>query len=246
MNFSAIPRKSFLGRLLRLPLKLLPANLVMPVLQGPMQGTRWIVGSGDHGYWLGSYELTNQQLLASEVQPGNVVFDIGAHVGYFTLLAARLVGPEGFVHAFEPHPQNVEFIERHIHLNKLENVGLHPIAVSKQSGNAYFGDGVSSSTGHLSPGGDLEVKTSSLDDLLGSDTVKPPQLIKIDVEGGEVDVLTGGIETLKQVRPTIFFATHGADQHQSCIDLLDSLAYTLQPVNAEQVEYATEILALPR
>lgn len=85
MDFSSISQKSWLGWLARLPLKLLPPGLVLPVLQGPLRGRRWIVGSGVHGYWLGSYELAKRRRFEQLVQPGQVVYDIGAQVGYYSL-----------------------------------------------------------------------------------------------------------------------------------------------------------------
>src|SRR5256885_1092969 len=81
-----------LGKLARAPLHLIPSKAVLPILQGPGRGLRWIVGSYNHGCWLGSYEYEKQVVLQRLVQKGNVVYDIGAHVGFFTLIFSRLVG----------------------------------------------------------------------------------------------------------------------------------------------------------
>src|SRR5579864_334767 len=81
INFSAINRSSLLGRILRLPLRLLPRGSVVPILQGPLRGRRWIVGSSTHGCWLGSYENGEQKILQASIRPGSVVYDIGANVG---------------------------------------------------------------------------------------------------------------------------------------------------------------------
>ena len=93
MKVSEISNRSVAGRLLRLPLALIPPALAMPVLQGPLRGYRWIVGSSNHGCWLGSYEYAKQRLFAQMVRSGDVVFDVGANVGFYTLLAACRVGP---------------------------------------------------------------------------------------------------------------------------------------------------------
>ena len=61
-NFSSICTKSLIGRFLRSLLKLIPNNVILPIIQGPLRGKKWIKGSGDNGYWLGSYELEKQQL----------------------------------------------------------------------------------------------------------------------------------------------------------------------------------------
>jgi FkbM family methyltransferase len=245
MNFSSISRQSLLGKLLRLPLKLLPAHTVVPIMQGPMRGLRWIVGSGDHGYWLGSYELAFQHQFAETVQEGDTVFDIGAHVGYYTLLAARQVGLGGHVYAFEPLPRNAAFLDHHIQINHLNNVTTYQVAVSDKTGSAHFGGGQSSSTGRITSNGELEVRAASLDDMLDSGEVAPPSVMKIDVEGAEAAVLRGGKRLLAQYRPVIFLATHGSEPQEECTHLLESLDYSLCPINNERPEEATEFLASP-
>lgn len=105
INFSAISRERLAGRALRLPLHLIPRGLAVPILQGPLRGARWLVGAATHGCWLGSYELAKQLAFARWLAPGRVVYDLGAHAGFYTLLAARPVGPAGRVHAFEPLPE---------------------------------------------------------------------------------------------------------------------------------------------
>src|SRR5262245_27460113 len=95
-----------LGRVIRAPLRLIPKQAVVPSLQGPLSGKRWIVGSGIHRMWLGSYEPSKMGLAAQCVRSGDTVFDIGAHVGIYTLLFSDRVGPTGRVIAFEPAPQN--------------------------------------------------------------------------------------------------------------------------------------------
>lgn len=243
MNFSSIPMDSLIGKLLRWPLKLLPRSMVMPVLQGPMKGMRWVVGSGDHGYWLGSYELEFQRIFADRVHPGDVVLDIGAHVGYYTLLAAKCVGSSGHVYAFEPLPRNAAYLERHIHINRLENVSFYQIAVSDSSGTVHFGGGVSSSTGRITLTGDLEVEAASLDDLLNTGQIRTPSVMKIDVEGAEFSVLHGGERLLREYHPAIFLATHGSQAHSDCTRFLDVLGYSLEPINAGNVKNASEIFA---
>jgi FkbM family methyltransferase len=243
MNFSAISRDSYLGKLLRLPLKLLPADMAMPVLQGPMRGMRWIVGSGDHGYWLGSYELDFQRMLAGKIQAGEIVYDIGAHVGYYTLLASRAVGPEGHVYSFEPLPRNAHFIERHLHINRLGNVMFKQVAVADQTGRVNFGGGVSSSTGRIIPQGKFEVQAVKLDDLLSSGEIQPPRVMKIDVEGAEGAVLQGSVSLLEKHGPQIFLATHGAQAREDCAEFLDKLGYSLEPINATNAIEASEFYA---
>ena len=69
-------------------------------MQGKIRGKKWVVGSGNHGYWLGWYEYDKRILFEKTVTKQSIVFDIGAHVGFYTLLASELVGPGGKVYAF--------------------------------------------------------------------------------------------------------------------------------------------------
>lgn len=85
INWSAISNQSLLGRVLRLPLKIIPKNTEVSIQQGVCKDLKWIVGCGVHGYWLGLYELASQQALERYVKTGMAVFDIGAHAGFYTL-----------------------------------------------------------------------------------------------------------------------------------------------------------------
>ena len=102
INFSAISDSTFVGMALRLPLRLIPRRAVVRILQGPLRGKRWIVGSSDHGCWLGSYEAAKLKKITELVRPGMVCWDVGANAGLYTLLFAELVGRAGRVFAFEP------------------------------------------------------------------------------------------------------------------------------------------------
>ena len=90
MDFSKLSYRSFVGKLARLPLRLIPKKAVLPILQGQLRGKKWVVGAGNHSYWLGSYEMHKRQAFEREVKPGMVVFDVGANVGFYSLLAAYL------------------------------------------------------------------------------------------------------------------------------------------------------------
>lgn len=117
MNFSALPRGTLTGRIARWPLSLIPGQTVLPVLQGPVRGARWIVGSSTHGCWLGSYEQEKVRIVRASLRAGVVFFDVGAQAGYYSILAARYTMPGGRVYAFEPLPRNLAFLRRHRDLN---------------------------------------------------------------------------------------------------------------------------------
>jgi len=71
LNFSKISSDSIIGKFLRFPLKLLPQNMIVPIIQGKLRGKKWIVGSSNHGCWLGSYEYEKQVLFSKIVQEGS-------------------------------------------------------------------------------------------------------------------------------------------------------------------------------
>ena len=236
LNFSALDNRSILGRLARLPLKLLPAGLVIPVLQGPLRGTRWIVGSSDHGCWLGSYELEKQRATAAAIQPDHVVYDLGANVGFYTLLAARRAGPKGRVVAFEPVAGNVATLRRHVALNHCTNVDVIEAAVSDTDGEVDFQASASCTTGRVAVGGGGRVQSVTLDVLLTAGRIPPPDCMKIDIEGGEANALRGAASCLEQHRPLVFLATHGAEVHAECCRLLLSLGYRVEQLGSRSDE----------
>ncbi len=176
---------------MRFPLHLIPKGAVLPVLQGKLRGAKWIAGSSNHGCWLGSYEYEKQQLISRMIKPKTVAFDIGAHVGFYTLLFSKLVGSEGKVVAFEPFPPNLHYLRRHITLNHLSNVEVFQAAVSDATGITSFVQGPSSSMGQIADRGDFEVKQVSIDELIDEGKLPAPNYMKIDIEGAEYKALLG-------------------------------------------------------
>jgi len=149
LNFSGISDKTAFGKALRFPLRILPQDARVVILQGKLKGYRWISGSSNHGCWLGSYECGKRKAFERVVERGTVVFDIGAHVGFYTLLAAALVGPQGTVIAFEPLPRNLRYLRSHIALNRVANVSVVEAAVADTGGTACFEEGSGHSVGHI-------------------------------------------------------------------------------------------------
>jgi len=246
MNFSGISSNTFLGKLLRLPLRLLPPGMVMPILQGRMRGMKWVVGSGEHGYWLGWYEYRKRQSFEREIKPNSVFFDIGANVGYFSLLAAKLSKPKGHVYAFEPLPRNIKFIHKHIALNHLAKyISVIEAAVSDKNGSAHFDLGASTAMGHISYQGQLEVQLVSLDELYSKDQIPAPDYIKVDVEGAEYEVLNGARRILQTRRPILFLDTHARSAHDKTVALLQELGYSLECIDGKALPDSKEILAKP-
>jgi len=226
MNFSAVPHSSSLGRALRLPLRLIPSDAVLPVLQGPLRGMKWITGSGDHGCWLGSYEHRKQRLFHGVIQPESVVWDVGANVGLYSLVASRKAKR---VIAVEPVAENIKYLERHIALNRIRNIELVVAAVAGECGKASFSVGENRSTGHLAAG-TLKVNVVTLDSLLMK--FGAPDVIKMDVEGAEYLALQGAERCLSGY-PIIFWLPTPALAAQ-CSDLLRSAGYVSMAVGEDE------------
>jgi FkbM family methyltransferase len=229
VNISRVSPRSFGGKLLRMPLKAIPTGTVLPILQGRLQGKKWVVGSSIHGCWLGTYELAKQERFISAVEPGWTVYDVGANVGYYSVLASNLVGTQGIVHAFEPTPRNLGFLRQHIALNGCSNVNVFEAAVTDYCGTAHFDNTRSGPTGFLDDKGPLAVKVLTLDSLL-AEGVAGPDCIKMDIEGAEYKALTGAREILAKHHPVIFLATHGREIHEQCLNLLTEFGYRFEPL----------------
>jgi FkbM family methyltransferase len=243
LNISGISEKNLIGKLLRIPLRLIPKTTILPILQGRLKGKKWIVGSSNHGCWLGSYEFRKRQVFEGVIVWESIVFDIGAHVGFYTLLTSVLVGPNGKVYAFEPMPENIYYLKEHLRINQISNVRIIEAAVSDRCGVAQFKKTNNSYTGHLSLEGDISIETVSLDELISKDILPAPHYIKIDVEGAEMNVLAGARCFLMKNHPTLFLATHGDKIHKQCCQLLGSIGYHLIPIDGQILEQTDELLA---
>ena len=244
MNFTGISAESYIGKVLRMSLKLLPSQMKMPIMQGRLKGKKWIVGSGNHGCWLGSYEFDKQKLFESIVAPGSVVYDLGGHVGFYTMLASEIVGKAGKVIVFEPFPRNLHYLRRHIEINNISNVTILEAAVSEKSGVSYFSEGIESTMGYLSSRGEIMVSCVTLDELYSAGNLPLPDYIKIDIEGAEYLALKGAEKILKKAHPTLFLATHGSAVHQQCCELLITLGYDVKSIDGTELSQTDEIIAI--
>lgn len=149
----------------------------------------------------GVWEPNVTAAFARLLSPGDVCVDIGAHIGYYTLLASRLVGPDGHVYAFEPSPVNYRSLASNLARNGVANVTALQIAVGAISTRAdlYEGPGTNTGGATLSPllgarrGGQpvVEVEVRPVADSIPEADWARIRVIKIDVEGYEVEVLRG-------------------------------------------------------
>lgn len=247
--FQSAP-SSLLGRLIRLPLHLIPKEVVMRVWRGPCKGMRWIVGSSIHGCWLGTYESRKQQIVQQYLKPGMTVFDIGANAGYYTLLFSRQVGENGQVFAFEPFPQNTHNLLRHLRMNGLGNATLITTAIADRNGISSFRIAPHNAMGALTTQETpLHVPTLTLDQFISEGRHPIPELIKMDVEGAEGQVLEGARSTLAARKTVWFIALHNPEAQRHCFDILVGYGYRLLDLDGNALQSHSvpldEIIALP-
>ena len=235
---ASLPRRLARGALGRLPV-----GLALPILGGPLRGKRWLVRSANYSCWLGSYEATKQRAFAAEVRPGAVVFDIGAHVGFYSLLAAILSRPGGRVFAFEPLPSNAANLRHHVALNHVA-VEVMEAAVADRDADAQFEAGIDSYTGSLGNQG-APVRVVTIDSLCTAAKLPQPDMVKIDVEGAEALVLRGARETIRLARPVVFVAVHGTAVRTECLELLQGFGYAPEELSGRGIEPGTEFVARP-
>ncbi len=184
-------------------------------------GLRLWIDLADHAIGLnilrGRYELNELDFIQRCVAPGQHVVDCGAHIGFFAMHMAALVGPTGSVTAFEPFPVNAECLDRSVRENAFDGrVMQHRAAVGASpgtkalvfarntinSGGAFLlRDGTDAPAGHLT----APVQTVSLD---SSTLRRPISFIKADIEGAEPLAMRGADRVLREDRPVILSELH--------------------------------------
>ena len=179
----------------------------------------------------GTLEPPVQEAMRRLLAPGDVFYDIGANVGFFTLLGARLVGPHGRVVAFEPVPWCARAVARNIELNDFAHAEIRAEAVGAQDGRARLLVVGEASWSHLESTGrhadvreEIDVEVVSLDSLVAAGTIPPPTAMKIDTEGAELQAIEGARETIARHRPAIVCELH--DTNEQFVALMDELGYT--------------------
>lgn len=156
-----------------------------------------------HHYAIEDYEPLTRRVFADALAPGMTVADVGAHVGYYTILAARRVGPAGTVHAVEPCAETLAFLERNLALNEVTNVVVHPYAAGAARRNRVLHVTGSSDSHGFYPHPltetlrTVEVAETPLSEVLDGRV----DVVKIDVEGAEIEVLDGMREALLEAPP---------------------------------------------
>jgi FkbM family methyltransferase len=207
------------------------------VAGGDLRGTTLLLDlQVDKDLWLGTYEPEVQATIRAFCKPGMAVYDVGANIGYTSLLMAQAVGREGLVIAFEPHPKNLDRLQANIELNPFASiVEIVPLAVADQTGPARFQIHVSGGMGRLvgtsvKPDrfiGEIDVSQISLDEFVYGQGNPTPELIKVDIEGGEGLAMRGMRRLLRHARPTLLLELHGSEAVQAVWGALVAAEYEI-------------------
>lgn len=160
-------------------------------------------------FCLGTYQKDVLKVMKRHVTSGMTVYDLGAHMGYFSLVLARLVGPDGHVFAFEPDPRNLAALHTNLEANAISRVSVTPAAVSDTCADVSFATFSFSSVSHIADSRTpadattITVPSLTLDAFVYRDGNPAPQFIKIDVEGAETRVIRGAERVLREASPAV-------------------------------------------
>jgi FkbM family methyltransferase len=229
--------------------KLVPrdARTWVQVQSGPAQGL-WLHLNPRTGtiYFEGGGEPEVQAALHKHLRPGMTFYDIGANIGLFSLLAGRLVGKEGRVVSFEADPEVAARLREHVVRNAYAWIRVEEKAVWSETGTLFFARTDTSTSpdrglGHIVAAGGrdtIQVTGVSLDDY--ALTELPPDFLKCDVEGAEVEVFRGAQRVLREKRPGIICEMHSEESQRMLLAEFTGFGYSCEPCGSNH------ILALPQ
>lgn len=214
-------------------------------------------------YWLGTYELELQDAIRHFVKPGMTAFDVGANIGYISLLLSRAVGVHGKVLSVEALPANIKRLQGHMGMNTFAaNMTVLHAAVVDASKPVMFLVHSSTSMGKAvgSAGrigekyaNEITVDGVSLDDLVYKHGNPAPDVIKMDIEGGEVLALQGMKRLLREKRPLMMVELHGHEAAQAVWKTLFAEGYTFHRMqehypkvtSEEELDWKAYVVAVP-
>ena len=236
LEFNSAIARQLLSRLYRV-------GEVYRIPVGPMRGLRLRYhNSVNFHAMLGLWELSALRLLDRLFDPGGplsrtrTVADVGANIGAFAMWFSRRVGPSGRVYAFEPAPGTMAMLRDNLAINSIENVSLVEAACSDHSGTVDFYVGrhhhVSSLHAAFTAGEEtapverLTVRSTTLDDFFHRDGRKPPEFIKIDIEGGGTFALRACDDCVAEAQPVLLVESHTPDEDRAISDLVVRTGYS--------------------
>ncbi len=175
---------------------------------------------------VGAYERRLSRHVHSILRRGDTAFDVGSHLGYFGILMAAAVGSGGSVVCFEPDPGLHQALQENVARNQgriAADVSVARVAVGAAPGKTSFETGGHSTRGRLSDTGDVEVEVTTLDEAVASFGM--PRFVKVDVEGGELEVLVGGPGLVASRQASFGIEIHSRALGTACKGLLEDAGY---------------------
>jgi FkbM family methyltransferase len=234
-----------LGRVIHfLSHRILPTNerLCVQVQAGPAQGIHLELNprTGE-AYLRGEPEIAIQKMLVERLRPGMVFYDLGANIGFFSLLAARLVGATGRVFSFEPDAEVAARLRRNVELNEFSNITVVEAGVWSASENVRFvpsdatsperGTGTFLADENQTPG--TQTRCIALDDFIR--TAPVPDAIKCDVEGAELEALRGASGLFQAQRPWIICELHSEANDRMVREFFGRLNYDVRTLDVNHI-----------
>ena len=217
--------------LARTPLGHMPVT----VRKGLAKGARWTLLPYS-AYWRGhTEEDVDAAIRIHGSLLGNSCWDLGTHFGIYTIGMAMAAGPEGEVAGFEPDPASFKRCLLHVRMNSLRCVKLFNAAAGENEGSAklILSEGSGASSSHLAYADEtvaanaatVSVPIVVLDHLVAREEIRPPQFVKVDVEGQAASALKGARETIAAHRPDLVVSFHGNNEWDGVRELLKPLGY---------------------
>jgi FkbM family methyltransferase len=199
-------------------MRLRPATIQI----GPGAGLKIDMRRASGAFDVGSNELPVQEWIVRQLAAGKTFYDVGANIGFFSLVAARKVGESGHVIAFEPVPENADAVRRNADLNAFDWIIVVDVAVSSSTGEAELvlaehPGGAALRSAPLPPDAtrSITVKTATLDSLVRRKDFPPPDVVKIDVEGAELRVLEGMAGVVQDHQPHVVCEVDAATRDEA-------------------------------
>lgn len=197
------------------------------------------------GYFNATVEPEVQEVLQKHLHPGMTFYDVGANIGFFTLVAAQLVGEHGSVVAFEADPEIASRLRENISRNQKPAISVEEKAVWSSSTPMLFARAFASTSpdrglGHVlgetaeeASRDAIRVQSITLDEYAAQS--KAPDFIKCDVEGAEVEVFRGAQRLLSQEKPDILCELHGEKNWRILLEDLARFGYSCQPCGENHI-----------
>lgn len=221
--------KSFLDKL-KILLSVASLNKYKPTVYLKNKDGIFFVRPESSDLWMLSTAGESELRKYFDLKKGSFL-DIGANVGKYSVIMGNKLRGVGKVFSFEPELSNLNSLKKNIELNKLNNVSIVPMACSKERGRLEFYIDKNNSGGHSlvkKTNQKIFVETDKLDSIVKSNKITEIKLIKIDVEGAEMDVLLGAKKILKKYKPKIIFET---DFPEKVVPFLEKLNYTSKRIS---------------